>query len=927
MIKKLLIGVGVLALLAVIGVAGYIVMGGGSGDYLARAKDHLAKGDYAAGLIELRNAVQANPEDGEARYQLGVTSLDVGDYGAAEKELRGALRLGVPASRVNLPLADAYLAVGKYDELLNELAPIGSPEEDSRLTAIKGFALLAQKKLDEAQERFDAAIAADPKNDRAQVGLARLYLQRKEYDKARQAVDAALAIDPESAVALTLAGRVQQVDGHVDDALSSFNKAIVIDPNQYEARLGRAAILVAQESYEPAREDIKVVLARHKTNVIGIYLSALIQSREGDENGAIITLEKMGLTLQNYPPALFLMSSLKMKRGELEQAESHLRSLIGVAPDLEAPRLLLAELYNQKNQPEQSIELIEPLYEAGYRKPQGLSLLANAYLMAGRPDEAAALLQGIIAEDPDNPTARTQLAVTQLSKGESELAEEQLRDLIAKDPGSVQANTLLILSNLREGKFDEAAKVAEAFRLQLPDSPVPNNLMGGINFRRGDVAAARADFEAALAIDPNFASAYLNLAQLAAREGDHETAKATFSKVTELDEGNLSALLSLGRYAIQDGEGEAALGYFRKAAEANPNSAAARIRLADFLLDTGELQEALATARTLVKLAPNDPRALALLGRAQLGTGQAGVAAATFLKATTLAPEWPLPYRGLAQALLTGDNPDIAGARNALESAVEKVPGDVTARRDLAILEMNQGNSEKALEQAQEIAKLEPENVESDLLIGDVSLRIGETDKALSAYRRALEKKPETRTVTRIFQAMLRSGNVDGALGEMEGWISTNPNDAGARFAYASHFLATKDYKRAATEFEKLSSIAPQNAAVLNNLAWLYDELGDERALEAAERALDRAPDSPQIQDTAGWLLVKRGTYERGLTLLRKANQLLPGLPEVQYHLAVALNATGKPDEALALLKKALAGTEEFSGRGDAEALLKRLQP
>src|SRR3546814_7859923 len=60
--------------------------------------------------------------------------------------------------------------------------------------------------------------------------------------------------------------------------------------------------------------------------------------------------------------------------------------------------------------------------------------------------------------------------------------------------------------------------------------------------------------------------------------------------------------------------------------------------------------------------------------------------------------------------------------------------------------------------------------------------------------------------------------------------------------------------------------------SVLNNLAWLKNELGEPNALDYARRAHDLAPDSPEIADTLGWMLVQsKDTAEEGLALLREA--------------------------------------------------------
>ena len=50
---------------------------------VASAKEHLAKGDQKAAVIQLKNALQTNPALAEARFLLGKALLDSGDALAA----------------------------------------------------------------------------------------------------------------------------------------------------------------------------------------------------------------------------------------------------------------------------------------------------------------------------------------------------------------------------------------------------------------------------------------------------------------------------------------------------------------------------------------------------------------------------------------------------------------------------------------------------------------------------------------------------------------------------------------------------------------------------------------------------------------------------------------------------------------------------
>jgi Flp pilus assembly protein TadD len=89
---------------------------------LSSAKDYMAKNDNKAAVIQIKNALQSNPDLPEARYLLGTALLDTGDAAGAELELRKALDMKHPQDAVVPQLAKALLAQGQARKLTDEFA-------------------------------------------------------------------------------------------------------------------------------------------------------------------------------------------------------------------------------------------------------------------------------------------------------------------------------------------------------------------------------------------------------------------------------------------------------------------------------------------------------------------------------------------------------------------------------------------------------------------------------------------------------------------------------------------------------------------------------------------------------------------------------------------------------------------------------------
>src|SRR5690606_32521053 len=104
----------------------------GVDELVKRAEAHRSEGKPRAGIIELKNALQENPDSVAARLLLAELSLQVGDPFSAEKELLWA-RDKAERAAVEPSLARAWLALGKAEQVLKETAP--KPEDSAEIQA------------------------------------------------------------------------------------------------------------------------------------------------------------------------------------------------------------------------------------------------------------------------------------------------------------------------------------------------------------------------------------------------------------------------------------------------------------------------------------------------------------------------------------------------------------------------------------------------------------------------------------------------------------------------------------------------------------------------------------------------------------------------------------------------------------------------
>jgi len=102
----------------------------------------------------------------------------------------------------------------------------------------------------------------------------------------------------------------------------------------------------------------------------------------------------------------------------------------------------------------------------------------------------------------------------------------------------------------------------------------------------------------------------------------------------------------------------------------------------------------------------------------------------------------------------------------------------------------------------------------------------------------------------------------------------------------------------------------------------------DAKSLERAESLSRQFEQStnPNLLDTYGWVLHKRGRNEEALTVLERVIAQAPGAPSFRYHLAMVQIALDYREKAIANLQLALATGARFEESEQAKAALESLR-
>lgn len=172
--------------------ANSVATSAGSGDTM-HAFSLLQQKQYAAALKEAKQIAAADPKNSEAWKIAGFAEINLQQFAEAASDLQRALDLqratGQEDPNTVNALAQAYVRSESFDRALPLLTAVttkpGTPP-DPVMLYYKGLAEYRTGKKDAAEQSFNAAVKADPKN-----AAALFYLGQIAYDSNR--LDAAIA--------------------------------------------------------------------------------------------------------------------------------------------------------------------------------------------------------------------------------------------------------------------------------------------------------------------------------------------------------------------------------------------------------------------------------------------------------------------------------------------------------------------------------------------------------------------------------------------------------------------------------------------------------------------------------------------------------------------------------------------------------------
>lgn len=899
---------------------------GNSADSLIEsANKHLQNNDSKAAIIELKNALQKDPRSAEARFLLGRLLLESGDPVGAGVELDKAQELGYPEVKLIPMQAKLLLARRQGDKLLERYGQrhLGEPAAEAELQALLASAYLEQGKRGEAQAALDAALKAGPGNVDARLLNVRMLASAKDIKGASEALEQLIAAAPNNSEARKLKGDLLLFSGNADGALAAYNEAIEKDKKNLSAHDAALWLTIGRKDAAANDKQLKVLQAALPQHPLTKFFTALVALEKGDTKTAEDYAQQLLKQAPDNVRALQLAGSIALQKKDLVLAQTHLVKALQIAPDQVALRLQLARAYLGANEPAKVMKTLQPLVTESGNQWEAFAMMGQASLISGDVAKAETYLSQAVKLNPKDGRSRSVLAVLDISKGRNAQGMNELRSIASTDTGPT-AELAMIGVYLKSKNYDQAMKVVEDLEHKLPKLPLAANMRGQIELQRGRRDEARAAFEAALKLDPANFPASTSLALMDIADNKPAQAQQRYEKLLTVDPNNGRAVAAVAEMRLRQGANkEELVEYVSKAIRANPSDPILRVSLVGLQMSRNEVKLALAAATEGLAAIPGNPELLDMQGLLQMRGNEASQAIVTYGKLAAVQPNSPQAYMRLAEIGMA--QKDAAMAAQNFRKALGVKPDLVLAQRGLIAIEVNAGRSKEALAIAKTMQSQHANAAAGYMAEGDIYVGLNRWPDAVAAYKLALSKESQAATAIKLHGALFKAGKTDEAQKLAQDWLRQNPKDTLFPYYQGDLALAAGKYDLAQQQYEAVLRISPDNAAALNNVAWLLNRAHKPEALDFAQRATKLAPGNPSFMDTLAEIYAGRGDTAKAIEIQKAVVKTAPDMHEHRLHLARYYLAAGDKTGAREELDKLAALGSGFRGQAEVQSLKAKL--
>jgi tetratricopeptide (TPR) repeat protein len=431
---------------------------------------------------------------------------------------------------------------------------------------------LGQHRPDDAESELRAIVAADPKNAQSAMDLIRFLYNAKSPAAAREELVNRIKAGGDIFPYQLALAEFDFDQGKVGDSFILLNTIAnsASSDQAVRARIMLAELNLRQKNTDAAEKIVADILAGDQRNV----------------------------------SALKLRASIRLDRGQIDDAISDLRQALNDQPRSTDLMLLLATAYERSG----SIDLADKQFADATKASQFNSNVGLDYVAflrrRGGGDRAYDVLTELASRWPNDIKVLSALAEMKLARNDWSGAQEIAERMKGNDNTNSTADQILGAALSGEHKYDASIAAFQNAVAADPSAaqPMANLVAAMVNAKQSDKAIAF--LQSAVKENPNNAEAYLLLGNLELSNNAPDQAESSFQAAIRSQPKKDIGYQALANLYLRQKKADAAFDVIQTGLKEQPDSTSLHLNLAGIFEVKGNYEAAISEYEDLLKQQP-----------------------------------------------------------------------------------------------------------------------------------------------------------------------------------------------------------------------------------------------------------------------------------------------------------------------------------
>lgn len=558
------------------------------------------------------------------------------------------------------------------------------------------------------------------------------------------------------------------------------------------------------------------------------YEQGIKLHKEGDLQNAVLYLSDSYRLNPTDLPTLIELGEVFIGLSKYDLAISTLKQALNLSPDDALIHILLGDAYHENKQYNEAISYYKRAIKL---EPENILIRTNLGLVCSQIADYKCVVDNlgkVVLAYPLQIRARAALGTAYHLSKDYGLAKEQYKFVLNYEPNNLSLWYNLAKTQLALGEYKEAkASIDKA--ITIDNSVVDLYLdRAHINYKLNKLQDAENDYLVAIQLDPLNPVVPVEYATFLSRTGAFLKAANELQKALELEPGDLNLLINkayLLQLAKQDKE---AILNWLKVLEKDDSNKTALFNLASLYQEKEDYRNAIEYYKKLL---------VSLDKEGSKGDLEAKTGLAFCLQKNKNLEEAKLVYEKILEkspndsnilynlGVLLNEEKNYAKAVEYLESAIKNnfsPPG--LPYQALVEAYLNLNDTTKIKTAYKNWLEADKNNIEARIAYAKFLAHIGDSRSAVDQYRVAAALDNTSSSRYKLAQFLLDGKDLYGAVGELQEYLKSEPNDLNALILLANIFRDLGIPEQAINTYKKIISIQVDNHLAYYNLGLLYQQ-------------------------------------------------------------------------------------------------------